>query len=293
MIVVKLKGGLGNQMFQYAAGRNLSLKLGKKFFLDHSSFDPSNRIPSETPRHYELGIYNFSHLKAGVKELNVLKSYQKINPAAKLFNRIFPFRRFISMNDREAFTIDELKRMKMVLLDGYFQSENYFVENASTIRHDFEFPEIVKERNFLMMKKLSIPDSVSVHVRRGDYVSNSVAFLHHGICSKDYYEKAIELMKKSLDRVKLYYFTDDVEWVRRELLPMFPGEIVSDRNRNAHDDMYLMAGCRHHIIANSSFSWWGAWLGGNIHSKIIAPLKWYERNDVSTSHLIPASWIRI
>lgn len=293
MIVVKLKGGLGNQMFQYAIGRNLSIILGKKLFLELGSFEPENVIPSETPRKYELGIFNFNHLKAGQTVLKRVKGYQNSNLVGKIFNRIFPSRQFKIIDDHNAFSTDELKRFKVVLIDGYFQSENYFIENAHTIRQDFEFPKETGIRNLEMKKKITGSDAVSVHVRRGDYVSNASAFIHHGVCSREYYDKAIQLMKNSAPEAPLFYFTDDVDWVRTELMPMFPGELVSDANRNAHDDLFLMSCCKHHIISNSSFSWWGAWLGGRIDSKTIAPMNWYANKGINISHLIPSSWIQI
>jgi hypothetical protein len=136
--------------------------------------------------------------------------------------------------------------------------------------------------------------TVSIHIRRSDYLKDKHTLEWHGVMGKEYYQNAFEHLTRKTSINKVYYFTDDVEWVETELLPIIPGELVSGVITNNHfEDLYLMSQCRHNIVANSSFSWWGAWLNDNPDKIVIAPAKWYNKGPNDELDIIPEEWHKI
>lgn len=234
MIVVKLKGGLGNQMFQYAYGRALALKRGTLLGLDKSFLQSKlwQKIVGVTPREYEL---------------------DKFNIQAELIRDKYP-------------------------LEGYWQSEKYFKDIRPILLKDFTLRS--KSDNFLKFEKLvSDNNSVSVHFRRGDYIKRKVTRNYHGVLGFDYYLQAIEIIKQKIKNPHFFLFSDD-------------STISSFSGLNSAEELILMSLCRHNIIANSSFSWWGAWLNNNPKKIVIAPKKWF--NAIKTDlQRIPRSWIKL
>ena len=176
----------------------------------------------------------------------------------------------------------------------WWQSELYFKNirdillKEFTLRNDFgvEAKRIARDIDYNKY-------SVSVHIRRGDYVSDSTTLAHHGFLGGEYYKEAIDLMNKKTIRPSFYVFSDDIEWVKTNLSFSYPVLFVSDENIPTHEELILMSLCTHHIIANSSFSWWGAWLGRNSEKIVIAPKRWISDETVDTSDIYPDSWIKI
>lgn len=187
------------------------------------------------------------------------------------------------------------KSKKNTYLRGLWQSELYFKEIDATIRKDFVFKEPMEGKNLELAQWLSkVDNTVSLHVRRGEFAKDPGYSQSIGTCDMDYYERAINHMNEHVKDAKYIVFSDDIEW-SRENLPLGKDEIFVDYNMTSHHyrDMQLMSLCKHNIIANSTFSWWGAWLNANKDKIVIAPVKWFAGFDHDTKDLIPDQWIRL
>jgi hypothetical protein len=288
MIVVRLCGGLGNQMFQYAAGRSLSIIHKTELVLDLSWY---KNIPgSNTPRKYELGNYNIQARLATKKEERFFSLYSN-----RIFKRIswlhWQWNRYQEMSFD--FDINFPFLLDNTYLDGYWQSFKYFESIADIIRTEFLLSVPPSSIDQVIIDQIITTESVSVHVRRGDYVTQKAASKMHGACSLEYYGAAIQEVEKRITHPYFYVFSDDSNWAKMNL--SFPGPTVFvDHNSDAtaFQDLRLMSQCRHHVIANSSFSWWGAWLNPKKDKLVIGPNKWFMDNR-STSSLTPNEWIRL
>lgn len=296
MIVVNLMGGLGNQMFQYAAGRALALKHNVPLYLDRTFLD----TPSQgkwTMRSFELDLFPVQIVPLPGRKGKWLQRIHSTKVLRRFYSRSIGRRRWAHFSEEvQGYDSAFLRCPSQTFLHGYFQSEKYFLDCESQIRSDFRFPEPVNERNKELLNVIDRSElSISVHVRRGDYVTLHAAGQFHGTVEQDYYLTGAERILRSVSGTpRFFVFSDDPDWVRSEL--HLPGEkIVVDWNagRNSFEDMRLMSRCRHHIIANSSFSWWGAWLNPSSDKIVIAPSVWFKGTTQQPVDLIPESWIRI
>jgi hypothetical protein len=179
-------------------------------------------------------------------------------------------------------------------LAGNWNSEMYFADIADVIRTDFTFRQPPSGENLELFNSISEVEAVSIHVRRGDYVSNPKANQVHGTCDLDYYLAAAGQIKQKVANPHFFVFSDDPQWVRQHLHLPAPCTFVNHNGPlNGHEDMRLMSHCRHHIIANSGFSWWAAWLDPRADKVVVAPRRWFRTEKYDTSTLIPGGWIRI
>jgi hypothetical protein len=295
MIICNIQGGLGNQMFQYAMGRSIALERNfkVKFCIDgilqyksHNGF--------ELPRVFGVDIPLASPGEL-IKVLNFGRSHPFLRRALATEKfKVFRGSRYQldSESGYDSTLIDSMGPNNY--LHGYWQSEKYFAKYGNQIRKDFSFFEPLDKKNAAILDQIQAGNAVSIHVRRGDYVSNPKAFSKHGVCGLDYYFRAIELIMTHVKRPNFFVFTDDVKWVKQELLTHHPKMTVIDHNLgiDSYRDMQLMSACGHHIIANSSFSWWGAWLNPSRTKVVIAPELWFA-NGKKAFDLIPDSWIKI
>ena len=266
-ITVKIYGGLGNQMFQYAAGRALSLRYQVPLCLDISWFNQKHDA-NTTVRTYQLGIF---------KNITATIQNRRSFPCQRLITRIrkyLPFS-YVIREPHFAYWPGFAEITPPARLDGYWQCEKYFMDFQKEIRHDFTFPTLPEKAGHLAKLIGETPDSVSVHIRRGDYVENPQAQAFHGNLKQDYYGKALQLIKNACGKTRLFIFSDDPHWVRENFACCGHDAAIVDLALPdaPHHDMHLMSLCKHHIIANSSFSWWGAWLGEK-SGITIAPQKW-------------------
>lgn len=181
-----------------------------------------------------------------------------------------------------------------IILDGYWQSEKYFMRKSNAIKNDFTFITEMDQHNIAILKDIKKTQSVSIHVRRGDYVSNNKTHNFHGVCSSEYYKAAVVRIKKQIKKPTFYVFSDDPTWCRKNLMLDKNTSIVDNTNcPSGVIDMHLMSACQHNIIANSSFSWWGAWLNNNKSKIIIAPKRWFQDQAIDTRDIIPDGWVRL
>ncbi|MDR2744701.1 MAG: alpha-1,2-fucosyltransferase, partial [Desulfovibrio sp.] len=182
-----------------------------------------------------------------------------------------------------------------VYLSGSWQNEKYFKEAAETIRRDFTFPDLPQERRDLANTTANDEHSVSVHIRRGDYAAAPLTNQHHGLCSPEYYAAAIQYIRNTCAVApRLFLFSDEPGWVRDNFDACgFEATIVESPEQAPWHDMHLMSLCRHHITANSSFSWWGAWLGETDGGVVCAPSRWFIAGNMKDASPIPDRWVRL
>jgi hypothetical protein len=188
--------------------------------------------------------------------------------------------------------INELK--PPVYLAGFWQTERYFRDIAEVLRGDFTPLEPLDSQNALIKTKIAAVNAVSVHVRRGDYVGKERINKSHGTCSLDYYRRAAEFIFDRVDEPHFFVFSDDPEWVTKHLrLDAAITYVTVNPSTHGFRDLHLMCGCRHHIIANSSFSWWGAWLNPSPDKIVVAPKRWFNEAQHDTRDLLPKGWVSI
>lgn len=177
---------------------------------------------------------------------------------------------------------------------GYWQSARYFKDGDQTIRDLFAFRPFLSDRNHEIARTMGAVNSVSLHVRRGDYADNFMNLLKHGLCPLNYYEAAIQYITKHVKNPLFFIFSDDIDWVRENLKVKSDIHFIDhNRGMESYNDMRLMSLCKHHIIANSSFSWWSAWLNPDKEKIVIAPQRWFANYPVRTSDLIPRRWVQL
>lgn len=294
MIITRLKGGLGNQLFQYATGRALADRLGVDLALDLSWFETQNK------RQYGLSPYP---LRARIADDGLLARLVPHDlgrhPALKntllcLAGGYWP--RFMTlMRERKGCNPVQLADAgDDTILDGYWQSEAFFDDKAEAIRRDLTLSSPPQGRNAEMLMRIAeaAESAVAVHVRRGDYVTEARASAVHGVCGADYYRRAAVILSNRVKHPRWFFFSDDIEWARANILTDAERRVFVEGNVDAaHEDIRLMVAARHFIIANSSFSWWGAWLNAAPDKIVVAPKNWFH-TDRSTKYLIPEKWVQ-
>ncbi len=289
IVITRLIGGLGNQMFQYAVARAVALRHDAVLKLDISGF-------ADYPlRRYELDHFPIIAKIATDTDL----SHFGIRPI-KQYDLQHRLRRWITGKDwpvyREPhFNYDPLvmQLSSPIYLDGYWQSEKYFNEFAQILRKEFTPLSPLESENLDTAKLIASVNSVSLHIRRGDYVSNSHANQFHGICTLDYYHAAIKHIAGLVSSPHFFVFSDEIDWAQANLHCDFPMTFINaNPPERGFRDMQLMSHCRHHIVANSSFSWWGAWLNPSQENIVVAPKSWFN-SDLNTCDLLPDAWTRL
>src|SRR5271169_1652473 len=291
-VYTSLIGGLGNQMFQYAAGRALALRRNSILRLDISGFGSYGLHQG-----FELQrVFACPAEIAGASEVDRLLGWQ-----SPFLIRCLMARPGFAAFRREAFVVEPhlhywtgiIKAPQDCYLVGYWQSEKYFQDMASIIREDFTFRTPMSSQNEQVAEKMRLGNTVSLHVRRGDYANNPKTKATHGLCSLEYYQAAIQYVSERVEQPHFFIFSDDMAWVKDNLKLDFPREYVEHNvGGESYNDMRLMSLCQHHIIANSSFSWWGAWLNSRPNKMVIAPQKWFE-NDNTNQDLYPHGWVKL
>lgn len=291
MIIVYLQGGMGNQMFQYAAGRRLASHLGASLKLDISRL--STAEPGITPRAYALAPFPINAALATPEESRTL--WQKPGWwGGRLWQTIKGCRQTHIRERGFRFDPAILELGDDVCLEGYWQCEKYFLDAASVLREDFTLTVPPAGGNAQLLRQIEQCPAVSLHIRRGDYVADRRVAARHGTCSDAYYQNAVRLMAQRVPKPHFFVFSDDPEWVRDHFAISHPMTVVEHNGpEQAHEDLRLMSSCRHHVIANSSFSWWGAWLGKNPGKVVVAPERWFSDPAIYTADLLPASWLKV
>lgn len=287
MIIVKIIGGLGNQMFQYAYAKALENK-GLEVKIDISAFETYKLHGG-----YQLDKYTIDLDVTTKDENDKFYSNSNVLKILKKF-RIDFSKKIIEKN--LLFDNDLLSVKYDSYIEGYFQCEDYFSSMRDELIKDFTIKNELSQYSKKIENQILNKDvSASLHIRRGDYISDEKSNNIHGACSLDYYNKAIELMNSKFASISFYIFSDDINWAKKNLDINNAIYIDSEEKRIPHEDIYLMSLCSHNIIANSSFSWWGAWLNQNDNKFVIAPVQWFADNKLEkqSKNIVCRSWVKL
>lgn len=284
MKIVKILGGLGNQMFQYAfylslLNKGLDAKIDTTHFKDytlHNGFE-LEKIFRISPNHAtlsEVKKYSKSHSQNFISNAK-----RKLLTLAKIRHK----EKRYSIYDRKVY-----QGYKNKYFEGYWQNELYFKNIRNTILQNFSFKNTINERNKAILSQINNTNSISIHIRRGDYINHP--FLGD-ICTLDYYHASIKKIKKNISKPVFYFFSDDIDFCKTHFSNSESHFIDWNKGESSYWDMYLMSQCKHNIIANSSFSWWGAWLNTNPNKIVIGPSKWNSRDN--QFNVLPENWHKI
>ena len=279
MVITKLMGGLGNQMFQYSMAKNYAIKNDLLLQIDTSFLDNKNKGSEFVYRDFELDLLSVDD-EMWRPDNNYLCVHEP-----HFHHSDQPF--------RQADQILSGNPGKHVMFEGYWQTPKYFHENADVIRELFQHKNRVSSKKGIfkqMVNQIDSCESVMINIRRGDYLNSNF----HGVVSIEYINQAIELLKKSLNNLNFFVFSDDLPWCEHN---------IKHKNCTFVDHTYagekfeyylqLMKRCKHHIISNSTFAWWSAWLNDNPDQHVVAPRRWFTDPSMNTNDLIPESWMRI
>ena len=287
MLIIKITSGLGNQMFQYAFGRALSLRRKEDLFLDTNSYKAQSI--KDTPRRFILDQYKIIARIANPETIapywNPFRIFLK-----RVWKKIFPKSDYVYQTS--------LATSPRTYLEGHFATEKYFKEYRDVLLIELQLKDALGEAAEKISRMIALAAAenwvpVSIHIRRGDYISNDFAASYHGTIEKDYYEKAISYISSKFDKVKFFIFSDEIEWAKTHLSLNEEAVFVSNSGIKDYEELHLMSLCSHNIIANSSFSWWGAWLNPNLNKIVVAPKKWVKKENVNTDDIIPTEWITL
>ena len=281
MVIINLYGGLGNQMFQYACAFSLANKFETGLHIKKvTNLDEVNK--NKLSDCFNMP-FNYISLNVNYSFVNSIKKTLGIKTLSYYFEKNFFFNSDVS------------KLKPPVYLEGYFQSEKYFISQNEAIRSLYNF-ESVSNACFWSNEIKTDENSVAIHIRRGDYLS-STNIGKHGLCNIDYYIAAIEKISGKYPDSVFYIFSDDLECARQEFKQLDNNLrfVVHDSVKPDYYDMYLMSMCKHNIIANSTYSWWSAWLNNNPDKIVIAPRKWFADSvlQLQSADIIPEAWIKI
>lgn len=297
MVISRILGGLGNQMFQYAVARHVALKSRQELKLDLSALKDCLSGGIDTPRAFALGAWNIDVIHATERECDTIK-YANV-PLVKRWwcccrRKSRPFGP--ACYEERSIRFD--KRMLQIRGDayimGYWQSYRYFEGYSRLIRTEFTPRHQISPPAAVYLREITAVNAVSVHVRRGDYVSNPAANAFHGTCDLQYYRDAVQAIEDRVKNPRFFVFSDDLQWAKANLDFVYPSRFVEFVDR-VHDveEIHLMSCCQHNIIANSSFSWWGAWLNDHPNRIVVSPKQWFRDPKIDTSDLIPPDWLRL
>ena len=299
-LTVYCQGGLGNQLFQFVIGYIMSKKNKINLRINIERFNSYDRefeldkfpeicklnIPKIKNYNFFVKIYLYLDRKF-YKILKILGIYKFINYFFFLDKQEFEKSPFIFNGN-----LLKQKIIKNVSIMGFFQSEKYFIHYKKTVLKLFRFPKI---KDKLLQKYLNLiqnKNSVAIHIRRGDYLNNPKVRYVHGILKENYYKKSISYFKNRVKNPFFFIFSDDIDLVKKTFFFFNKEKFIFIDTKSSINDLHLMSNCKHFIIANSTFSWWGAWLSKNKHKIICAPKRWV-RAKISTPDIIPESWIKI
>jgi hypothetical protein len=285
MIITRLVGGLGNQLFQYAAGRRLAHRHGVTLKLDVTPFK------TYSLRQYGLGDFAINADVASPADIAFFNPDSRVKKllcrltGQQMIGNVFFGRDYI-------FESRLLVAPASLFLVGHWLSEEYFVDIADILRQELTVLSPLAGRNAEIAAEIAASESVSIHVRRGDYVSNPGNAGLYSACTPEYYGRCVAYIAERVRNPRFFVFSDDIEWAAANLSFGHPTTFVGHNGDAAsHEDLRLMSLCRHHITANSTFSWWGAWLNPGTDKMVLTPRRWFQSREVE--NLIPEGWVRI
>ncbi len=283
IVIVNLKGGLGNQMFQYAFAKEFNCPI----YFDFSTLEIFNDDKSNfTARKYELTVFG----KIKKMEINALfkRFILSKTPYNLYLSKVLNIRLQIVKNNKD------LIIGNVLYLNGFFQKFHF--ENVNLFDLFSINQHKLKKKNQTLLLEIQSVNSVCVHIRRGDYLKPEI-IKYHGVLEISYYQKAIEIIVNTVNNPKFYFFSEDIQFITDNFsnLKNYQVEFISNKDEEPWVDLFLMSNCKHQIIANSTYSWWSATLNSNVNKIVIAPKAWYAEESLNkqTDELIPPNWLRI
>lgn len=287
MIIVRICGGLGNQMFQYAIAKSLALKNNDIFKLDLSFFQ------RQSLRKYELNSFNIEENIASKEECEKLRGKERFfdKMLKKLKLPLVRPETYVQEKQKTLFEENFSQLSGDLYLDGYWQNEKYFSDIRGELLVDFIPAKNLSNEYQIYFTAIVNSKSVSLHVRRGDYINDAHTNSVHGVCGIDYYKKAVNCIRSHVTSPSFYIFSDDMAWCE-ENFDFVENKIFVKNTKSALEDLELMKHCDHNIIANSSFSWWGAWLNENAAKIVLSPKQWIK-NNTQNLKWVPDSWTQL
>jgi hypothetical protein len=284
-VVARLNGGLGNQMFQYAFGRSLAARMNARFYVE------TGMLENDPLRSYALSGFRISAATMDPVELKreILWPYRLIRRLPWLPTLPGHLRYFAEKSFAFDPGISEVS--ESVCVDGYWQSPRYFEPYAALVCEEFQLAVPMTVVRQETAARITGANAISVHVRRGDYAVNPHTQAFHGLCPTSWYEEAMKRMAQTVEQPHFFVFSDDPAWSDANIHSDWPIHFIQPQaDGRDFEDMHLLSLCQHHIIANSSFSWWGAWLNQKPGKRVIAPAKWFNQATHDTRDLLPPQW---
>jgi hypothetical protein len=294
MIIVRIAGGLANQMVTYTAGRALAVRHNTDLKLDLSLYK------KDKLRSYALHNLNIQAEIASEQDMNTLMGCYRIKPLFKIRKKAHkllktPDMRFYKEPRNGGFDPNFFKLQDNVYIKGEFLSRRYNEPIADLLKQDFTIKPALSQTTKKMLDQINGCTSISIHIRRGDYVEDTKTNAFHGALPLNYYQQAMQMLSRKIDQPVFFVFSDNIAWVKDNLSSKHEIIFVDHTNDdNAYEDMYMMSRCQHNIIANSGLSFWGGWLNEHADKIVIAPKQWFRNQTFNQNFdLLPADWLRI
>ncbi len=301
MIIVKIIGGLGNQLFQYSTGRALSLRINTQLKLDLSFYDNA-----KYRKVFRLDKFNLPYVVAKESDYNSLKNPSNIPQIYSFLKRfgikVRPYYKPTHIHETELLKLLKLKKKACdYYIDGWLSNQIYFKEYRDIILNDLNTEHLLNTENAAIYQEVKSINSVAVHIRRKDYLTNTY-FVSLPV---EYYEKAMNKAIEDISNPVFFFFSDDITWVKEQFSKIpnvryIENNSFSDTSWSTTGDiadLMLMRSCKHQIIANSTFSWWGAWLNENPLKKVYYPALWYNNKNAQkqfeSNKFMPSDWIKV
>lgn len=285
-IILRLRGGVGNQLFQYAMGRKAALETGSALLFDVTDYDRHH------DREFVLGHFNCVGGLANLADCaRVLWPAREFGNTAQLLRKVYPFYKSRCVHEKDfAHTPDMPRISANSYLDGYWQRALVPLSIQNTLRKELSLKRPLSLSRQALLSRINAEPSIAIHIRRGDYLKPQ-NLANYGLCSPAYYQKAKQFMDEVVPSAHYFVFSDDPNWAAGFFSNTSNVTIVSpDPDRKDHEDLVLMAQCSHTIMANSSFSWWAAFLNPNPTKRVVAPAQWFKAANKSADHLMLPSW---
>ncbi len=297
MVTVFLRGGLGNQMFQYACGLNLARRNGTELVLDTVHVNDRFPRPHFTYRTFDLDEVfaltpRFTALSRAAQAVPLPGVWLGMDLFMMNVRERFAGAHIVYEDERKGFDPAIFSARGNIILYGRWESEKYFADAADSVRAAFRFRRPLEGAAAEAAKAIRATNSVSLHVRRGDFAANKIEL---AAADGSYYEKAIAHIASRVRNPHFFIFSDDIAWCRGNIPLQYPATYLDAASAGPHNGshLHLMSLCKHHIIANSTFSWWGAWLGVGSEKMVIAPKRWPQFSPAAEKDIIPAHWVAL
>jgi len=293
MIIVELVGGLANQMVIYSAAKALSEHLQVELKIDIT------KLNKDKKRNYALNHLNIEAKTATQKEIDRICQKSNswfVNKIKKKIRKKCNGNAFgIYVEPTISYDPNFFSLKDNTHIRGNFINANYFSSIEKVLRHEFQIKSPLSNKTKELIESITSGDSVSIHIRRGDYANEKKTNKIHGLIPIDYYKTAIDLINNKIKSPTFYVFSDDISWVKENLSNTQKMHFIDHTDGDtAYEDMYMMSLCKHNIIANSGFSYWGAWLNSNTEKLVISPKQWCADSKLNDRFkLIPEGWFKI